>query len=682
MRSVAWLAYDDDFFYAAFEFDEPDPQTIRAPLGDRDNVRSYTDYGGVILDSQNDGHTAQLFLANARGIQYDALSNDASGEDDSPDYFWDSAAKITATGWVLEIRIPFSSLRYTDPDPAQWGILLYRNRPRDFRYQMFTSRLPRDSSCFICNSRPLVGLAGLSVGSHYVVAPYVAANQSAAPRDGLGSPLATDDAEFDGGVDAKWIPNPSTAIDATVNPDFSQIESDAGQITANERFALFYPEKRPFFLEGVNLLSTPIQAVYTRTFTSPRFGLRATGGTESNKYTALFGQDRGGGSVILPGPEGSGFADQDFSSYVAITRARHDFKKAFVSLLYTGRENEAADGGGFNHVAGPDFEWRPTPQDTVTGQILYSWTETPNRPELAAEWDGRKLEGHAAKLWAQHATETWDLFGSTRTSRTTSAPTTASCRRSATGCSTSRSGRTWHPVEKKVVAPPSVRDRRPRRDPERRAPVPGVRTWIRPGRHLELVRALRVRLRRGGQPGAHLRALPVPAAHRNPPRQDRAAGDPPGGLRRRRRLRQQPPRRRLADDAHRRPPAHRPSRAGALGGAPRARRRHRSSRAWRSPAASSPPTSRELRVVYTFNAKSWLRLIGEWAETERDPALYTFDVRPTSADFAGSAVFAYKLNWQTVFFLGVGDERTQDPNGDLQPLGRQAFFKISYAFQR
>mgnify|MGYP003449395532 FL=1 len=87
-------------------------------------------------------------------------------------------------------------------------------------------------------------------------------------------------------------------------------------------------------------------------------------------------------------------------------------------------------------------------------------------------------------------------------------------------------------------------------------------------------------------------------------------------------------------------------------------------------------------MVYTFNARSWLRLIGEWAGTERDPALYTFDVAPSSADFAGSAVFAYKLNWQTVFFLGVGDERTQDPNGDLQPLGRQAFFKISYAFQR
>ena len=86
-------------------------------------------------------------------------------------------------------------------------------------------------------------------------------------------------------------------------------------------------------------------------------------------------------------------------------------------------------------------------------------------------------------------------------------------------------------------------------------------------------------------------------------------------------------------------------------------------------------------MVYTFNARSWLRLIGEYQTIDRDPALYDFDVRPTSGDFGGSAVFAYKLNWQTVLFLGVGDERTQDPNGDLQPLGREAFFKISYAFQ-
>ena len=89
-----------------------------------------------------------------------------------------------------------------------------------------------------------------------------------------------------------------------------------------------------------------------------------------------------------------------------------------------------------------------------------------------------------------------------------------------------------------------------------------------------------------------------------------------------------------------------------------------------------------LRAIWTFNSRAWIRLIGQEVETTRRPELWTFEVSPHDRDFAGSAVFAYKLNWQTVFFLGVGDERTQDPNGDLQPLGRQAFFKISYAFQR
>jgi hypothetical protein len=303
VASTAWLAYDDRFFYAAFEFAEDDPKTIRAPYGDHDDVVYYTDYGGIIVDSQNDGRTAQMFLANARGIQYDALSNDASGEDSSPDFFWDSAARITDRGWTLEIRVPFSSLRYVDPNPERWGILLYRNRPRDFRYQMFTSILPRGGSCFVCRCRPLVGLEGLPKGAHYVVAPYASGSQSWMPEGELGSSLASEDPEYDGGLDAKWIPNPSLAVDATINPDFSQIEADAPAITANERFALFFEEKRPFFLEGVNLFSTPIQAVYTRTFTSPKYGLRATGGTASTKYTVLAGEDRGGGSVILPGPE-------------------------------------------------------------------------------------------------------------------------------------------------------------------------------------------------------------------------------------------------------------------------------------------------------------------------------------------------------------------------------------------
>ncbi len=670
----AYLAYDEQFFYAAFEFEDPEPGAIRAPLGDRDNVPSYTDYGGVIVDSTNDGKSAQMFLANPRGIQYDAMSSDASGEDSSPDFFWESAGRIGERGWTLEMKIPFSSLRYTEPNPERWGILLYRNRPREFRYQMFTSPLPRSSTCFICNVRPLVGLRDLPAGAHWVVAPYVTANQNAAPRDGLGSPLATDDAEGDGGVDAKWIPNPNTVIDATVNPDFSQIEADAPQIAANERFALFYPEKRPFFLESVNLLSTPVDAVYTRTFTSPKYGLRATGGNERTRYTVFVGEDRGGGSVILPGPEGSDFAAQDFTSRVAVGRLRHDFGKSFASFLYTGRENED---GSYNRVAGPDFQWRPTASDTLTGQLLYSWSETPDRPDLAAQWDGRRLTGHDLQLWWNRQTETWDFFlrgdDVAEGFRADNGFVPQVGFRGAVG----EIGRSFHPVDRPVsrLRLFTYGSYQEDRDGEL------LFQEIVPGFGLDTLLNSFVRLEvgfdevaSGGERFRRVQLRPIleirPGGWFSQLLLDGNWGDqvdfanlrPATGWTANLQIDLRP-----TDHLQLQLAGSRRILDVAVGGADR--------RLLTAEVA-------RLRGVYTFSAKSWFRLIGQWVETRRDPALYAEEVEARSGDFAGSAVFAYKLNWQTVLFLGYGDERELDAIEELQPASRELFLKVSYAFQR
>src|SRR5262245_15638612 len=408
VRSVGRLLYDDRAFYVGLEFEDPDPNAIKAPFADRDNVDSTTDYAGVILDPRNDGKTGILFFANPRGIQYDAVSNDTTGnEDSSPDFFWESAARIGERGWTLELRIPFSSLRYPNADPQTWGFMLYRNWPREFRYQILANRMPRGGNCFICYESKLEGLSGLPRGGHLVLAPYVNGQRTDTPAGELGTPLETGPLTGEMGFDLKWTPSAAAAVDATVNPDFSQIESDVAQIDANERFALFYPEKRPFFLEGVELFSTPIQAVYTRTITSPRYGGRGTGRLGSTAYTVLFTEDRGGGSVILPGPNGSSFADQDFRSWAGITRLRHDFGASFASMLVTDREVE---GGGFNRVFGPDLQWRPRDGENVTGQLLFSFTRTPNRPDLADEWDGSYLEGHAADAYWSHTRPRHDWF--------------------------------------------------------------------------------------------------------------------------------------------------------------------------------------------------------------------------------------------------------------------------------
>jgi hypothetical protein len=396
----------------AFEFEEPNLSAIRAPLGDHDSIDGNgQDLAGLFLDTLNTGRTATIFLANARNVQYDAIIDDATGENQSPDYFWDSATKIGDGRWTLEIRIPFSSLRYKTADPQTWGILLYRNYPRGFRYQFASGRFPRGGNCTICRENRLSGLERLPGGGHVVAAPYLSASEAAHPRDRVGgAPLVSERVKPHAGIDVKYSPNADNAIDFTVKPDFSQVESDTAQISANERFALFFPEKRPFFLEGVDLFQTPIQAVYTRTITSPRWGGRITGKEAGIRYTALVAEDAGGGSAILPGPNGSSQAEQDFGSTVFLARAKRDIGLSFVSVLVADRENRP-DGGGHSRVVGPDFQWRLSTADVVTGQLLFSETRTPNQPHLSDQWNGQRVSGRAAQTYWHHSTTHVDWFG-------------------------------------------------------------------------------------------------------------------------------------------------------------------------------------------------------------------------------------------------------------------------------
>jgi Domain of unknown function (DUF5916) len=675
VRTTAWLTYDDRFFYAAFDF-EDDPKTVRAPLGDRDNVPSSTDYGGLILDTRNDGRTAVMMLVNPSNIQYDALTSDASGEDSSYDLFWDSATRITDRGWTLEIRVPFSSLRYDKADPQTWGVLLYRNRPRDFRYQMFSSRLPRDSNCFICNERKIVGLTGLPGGNHLVLAPYGTSRQPWLPAGTLGSSLESEPVEWDGGLDAKWTPNADTALDATINPDFSQIESDVAQIATNERFALFFPERRPFFLEGLDLFSTPIQAVYTRTITSPRWGLRSTGELLDTAYTLLVTQDRGGGSVIIPGPESSRLAPQNFASTVVVGRARHDLGRSFVSFLLTGREIE---GGGHNRVAGPDFQWRPTEADTVTGQLLASDSRTPERPDLAGEWDGRSLSSHALFLSWDHNTRThgWLLrlqdIGDDFRADAGFLPQVGF--REAVGEASRRFYPTKGPFHR--IRPYA----RMQYTTDQNGDLIFQRAF--PGINVEgmwngfaEVNYLFDRVRAGERlfdrqqlswyvqmsPSLLLNDISFEGWTGEEVDFDnlRAGKGASIGVR-----------------ATLRPTNHLELRLNG-------------SRRWLD-LAEGPHTGERLftaevarlRATYTFTSRAFLRLIGQQVRTESDPSLYTFEVAPEDKSFSGSALFAYKLNWQTVLFLGYGDERAlAETTGRLERSGRELFLKISYAFQR
>jgi hypothetical protein len=675
VKTTAWLTYDDHYFYAGFELEDPDPKSIRAPLGDRDSLLPNADYAGIVLDTRHDGKTGLIFYVNAHNVPYDSIANDAIGEDSSLDLYWDSATRITDHGWRLEIRIPFSTLRYSHADPQTWGVQLYRNYPRDFRYQIQSAPIARGSSCFICFERVMTGLSGLPSVAHAVLAPYATARRLDAPGGALGSALDDHTDDWDLGLDAKWLPNADTAIDATINPDFSQVESDVAQIAANERFALFYPERRPFFLEGLDLFSTPIQAVYTRTITSPRWGLRATGELAENLYTILVADDRGGGSVILPGPQTSSFAPQDFGSKALIGRVRHDFGQSFASLLVTDRE---IDGGGHNRVIGPDMLWRPTDADQVTAQLLYSDSQTPDRPDLSPAWTGENLSSHAAYLDWFHGSRNWDWninlrdIGDDFRADLGFLPQVGVQQMHLGLGHPFWSGgliRKVRPFESFLY----VRDQHG--DLIYQRLFFGVEwggawnTFFEIHPLLERTR-IGTRILDSNKMTAHLEM--------NPPRFfeqlgfdirlgdeiDLAAVVPGhGGY----------------ADLH-----------GTLRTGDHVQTVLNYNRRWsdrsegprRGDRAFTAEVDR-IKTTYTFTARSFLRLIGQRELFESDPSLYSFPQPKRSDTFSGSALFAYKLNWQTVLFVGYGDDRVFSEVTDrLEPASRQLFFKISYAFQR
>ncbi len=674
-KNVGYLAYDDDFLYAAFDFEDPDPRAIRSPYADHDHISgNSTDYGGIILDTRNDGHSAVLLLASATGIQYDAVTDDdGSGEDSSPDFFWESAARINDHGWTLELRVPFSSLRYRNTNPQTWGILLYRNYPRAFRYQYFSAPLPRGSNCFICHAGRLLGLERLPSGGHVVAAPYATASQTALPSAGLGSPLMGDAIEPNVGLDLKWTPNADNAVDFTVNPDFSQVEADTAQISANERFALSYPEKRPFFLEGVELFATPLQAVYTRAITSPRWGGRATGKGHGFGYTILAVDDEGGGSVIVPGPDGSSTAPQAFTSTVVVARAKRSVGRHFVSLLATDRETHG--GNGSNRVAGPDFLWRPSEADAVSGQWLISRTETPDRPDLSAAWTGHTATSGAAELqWTRNTRH----FDSTATYKDLGDGFRADAgfipqvgyRETSGGAGWTIRPRGLLSRERTFVNATRQRDREGALISRSLAVGAGMDTW-RNG--FLQARYLNDRDRAGV--GAFTRQRFAYVVQFSPSR--RIAHLSLDGT--------------VGQEIDFENP--RPAHGGTINTSADLNPTDHLELSllhnvrWIDVATASASgrlfTARvsRVRATYAFTARTFVRLITQYTATARDPLLYTFPAAARSAALSGSALLAYKINWQSVLFVGYGDDRALSIEERLERADRQIFVKISYAFQ-
>ena len=337
---------------------------------------------------------------------------------------------MTEEGYEVEMAIPFSSLRFTDGAGAKtWGIDALRVRPRDQRTRIGLNPLPRGRNCYLCHASKLRGFAGVSPGRNLEIAPTVTANDTAV-RSGGGERFVEDD-EQEAGVTVRWGVTPGTTLSGTVNPDFSQVEADAAQLAVNTQFALFFPEKRPFFLEGGDLFDTRINAVYTRTIADPAWGLKLAGKQGKSGYGVIVAEDERT-NLVIPGSQGSSFASLEQDNLSSVVRYRRDLSGEGSALggIVTSRSGD----GYHNHLAGMDALFRWNGGDALRLELLGSDTTYPEEIRGIAGQDGPEaIQGTPPGSPSSASGRAGWRWASTTTCRRTSGPTWGSSRRRATG---------------------------------------------------------------------------------------------------------------------------------------------------------------------------------------------------------------------------------------------------------
>jgi hypothetical protein len=301
----AYIGYDAKFLYVAFHcFD--DPTKVRATVARRDNVFG-EDNVRLFLDTFNDQRRAYVLGFNPLGVQQDGIFTEGQGTDFSVDIVMESKGTITSDGFIVEVAIPFKSLRYEAGKDKQWGIHVWRNIDR--MNDEFDSWMPmaRDASGTLNQEGHITGLEGISSERTIELIPGFTVSEtgksvrtmSRAEASARGvaetGKFVNQPITVDPSLTAKFVMSSAATLDLAINPDFAQVEADATVNFANQRFPIFFEEKRPFFLEGIEIFRTPIAAVHTRTIIDPDIAAKFTGKRGRNTYGILFASDNAPG---------------------------------------------------------------------------------------------------------------------------------------------------------------------------------------------------------------------------------------------------------------------------------------------------------------------------------------------------------------------------------------------------
>jgi hypothetical protein len=405
--TVAYLIEDGENLYVAFDAKDPEPHKIRAYLRDRDSAWD-DDFVGIVIDTYGDERRAFEFFVNPLGVQMDLTNDDINKrEDDSWDAIWDSAGKISANGYVVEIQIPLSQLRFPVVEGKQtWGLDLLRFYPRDHRYRLSNNALDRNVNCYLCQFVKVRGLENAEPGRDLEIVPTLTALRASTTDDPGAEKLRSEDTDVEAGLSVRWGITPDLTANLAINPDFSQVEADAAQLDINNQFALFFPEKRPFFLEGADYFRTPVQAVFTRTVADPSVGAKLTGKRGKNTFGVFVAEDEKT-NLIFPAATESDSESLSQENTAVVGRYSRSFGDAStVGALVTARSGDDYH----NTVGGFDARWKINDQHSVQAQYLRSDTEYPF--EVATDFDQPldSFDGHAAFAAYEYDSRDWFAY--------------------------------------------------------------------------------------------------------------------------------------------------------------------------------------------------------------------------------------------------------------------------------
>ena len=407
-KTTAYVTYSDTKLYVAFDAKIEDIKYLRASIRERD-TGFMDDWVGIALDTYGDNRSLIIIGSNAYGSQIDLKETLGSDGDISYNINYETKGVIGEDGYVVEMAIPFSELQYEKKDILKWKASFIRHSWKESRINASSNKFDRGNDCIPCQIDTYIELEGVNPKKRLEFLPYVSGNYVGSSD---GYKISYDKPNFKAGLSARYDFSSSTALDFTINPDFSQVEADVTRININSPFAVNYPERRPFFNEGNDILSSYGDAVYTRSINNPIFASKLVNQGSKQRVYFLTSYDRDT-PYLVPGENRSYFGKGE-GSFGNILRYQRTFENGSnVGFLST---NRFYNGGGMGNMFGVDAKIRFNKTYNLDFVYGNSFSEEPNKDWMSSSdviegktvaLDGEKFSGNALSIGFNRISEHW-----------------------------------------------------------------------------------------------------------------------------------------------------------------------------------------------------------------------------------------------------------------------------------